>query len=97
MQRLRLLRLLRLLWGLDVRGTVAAVAEALSYSPSAISQPLALLEREARVPLPRRVGRTLELTPAAHALVAETHERLAGLERAEATLHRTSPASTDNL
>lgn len=79
---------LRLLWELDVRGTVAAVAEALSYSPSAISQQLALLEREAGVPLLRRVGRTLELTPAAHALVAETHELLAGLERAEAALHR---------
>ncbi|MFD5599521.1 LysR family transcriptional regulator [Leucobacter sp. NPDC058333] len=79
---------LRLLWELDARGTVAAVAEALKYSPSAISQQLALLEREAGVPLLRRVGRTLELTPAAHALVAETQELLAGLERAESALHR---------
>ncbi|MEJ6488519.1 LysR family transcriptional regulator [Leucobacter sp. USCH14] len=79
---------LRLLWELDARGTVAAVAEALNYSPSAISQQLALLEREAGVPLLRRAGRTLELTPAAHVLVAETHELLAGLERAEAALHR---------
>ena len=79
---------LRLLWELDSRGTVAAVAEALNYSPSAISQQLALLEREAGVPLLRRTGRTLELTPAAQALVGETHELLAGLERAEAALHR---------
>lgn len=79
---------LRLLWELNSRGTVAAVAEALNYSPSAISQQLALLEREAGVPLLRKAGRTLELTPAAHVLVAETHELLAGLERAEAALHR---------
>ncbi|QIK64297.1 LysR family transcriptional regulator [Leucobacter viscericola] len=79
---------LRLLWELDTRGTVAAVAEALRYSPSAISQQLALLEREAGVPLLHKVGRTLELTAAAQALVAETQELLAGLERAEAALHR---------
>ncbi|WP_336658745.1 LysR family transcriptional regulator [Leucobacter sp. USHLN153] len=78
---------LRLLWELDARGTVAAVAEALRYSPSAISQQLAQLEREAGVPLLLRVGRKLELTPAGHVLVAETHELLAGLERAEAALH----------
>lgn len=78
---------LRLLWELSARGTVAAVAEALNYSPSAVSQQLALLEREAGVPLLRKVGRTLELTAAGLALVAETEELLAGLERAEAALH----------
>jgi len=78
---------LRLLWELSARGTVVAVAEALNYSPSAVSQQLALLEREAGVVLLRKVGRTLELTAAAEALVAETEELLAGLERAEAVLH----------
>ncbi|MBC9926575.1 MULTISPECIES: LysR family transcriptional regulator [unclassified Leucobacter] len=82
---------LRLLWELSVRGTVAAVAEALNYSPSAVSQQLAILEREAAVPLLRRTGRTLELTAAARALVAETEALLAGLERAEAALHRGLP------
>ncbi|CAG7617689.1 LysR family transcriptional regulator [Leucobacter soli] len=82
---------LRLLWELRARGTVAAVAEALNYSPSAVSQQLALLEREAGVQLLRRVGRTLALTPAAEALAAETDELLAGLERAEAGLHRGHP------
>lgn len=79
---------LRLLWELRARGTVAAVAEALSYSPSAVSQQLSILEREAGVPLLRRSGRTLELTPAGEALVVETGLLLAGLERAEAALHR---------
>jgi len=77
---------LRLLWELSARGTVAAVAEALNYSPSAVSQQLALLEREAGVPLLRKVGRTLELTRAAEGLVADTEHLLASLERAEASL-----------
>lgn len=79
---------LRLLWELHARGTIAAVAEALSYSPSAVSQQLAVLEREAGVPLLRKTGRTLELTAAGEALVDETDELLAGLERAESALHR---------
>lgn len=82
---------LRLLWELDARGTVAAVAEALNYTPSAVSQQLGILEREAGIPLLRKAGRRLELTPAAQALVAETEELLAGLERAEAALHRGHP------
>jgi DNA-binding transcriptional LysR family regulator len=47
-----------------------------------------VLEREAGAQLLRRTGRTLELTPAGEVLVAETAELLAGLERAEAALHR---------
>lgn len=79
---------LRLLWELHARGTVAAVAAALNYSPSAVSQQLAQLEREAGVPLLRKVGRTLELTESAVALAAEAEKLLAGLERAEAVLHQ---------
>ncbi|MGO1539518.1 MAG: LysR family transcriptional regulator, partial [Leucobacter sp.] len=78
---------LRLLWELKARGTVAAVAEALKYSPSAVSQQLGLLEQEADIQLLRRVGRTLEFTVAGEVLVAEAEELLAGLERAEAALH----------
>ncbi|GAA1594605.1 LysR family transcriptional regulator [Leucobacter chromiireducens] len=79
---------LRLLWELHARGTIAAVAQALNYSPSAVSQQLALLEREAGVELLRKSGRTLELTPAGAALAAEAETLLAGLERAESALHR---------
>ena len=79
---------LRLLWEFHARGTIAAVAEALNYTPSAVSQQLGILEREAGVPLLRRLGRTLELTPAGEALVVEAEELLAGLERAEAALQR---------
>ena len=48
------LRRLRLLRELARRGTIAAVAEALSYSPSAVSQQLAALEKEAGVRLLER-------------------------------------------
>src|SRR3982750_1909280 len=51
------LRRLRLLRELRERGTIAAVADALSYTPSAVSQQLTQLEREAGVPLLERVGR----------------------------------------
>ena len=56
------LRRLRLLYELSRRGTIAAVAEALSYSPSSVSVQLAELEREAGARLLRRTGRTLQLT-----------------------------------
>ena len=58
------LRRLRLLHELAHRGTIAAVAEALSYSPSSVSVQLAELEREAGVQLLRRAGRNVQLTPA---------------------------------
>ena len=45
------LRRLRLLRELARRGTIASVAEALSFSPSAVSQQLATLEKEAGVRL----------------------------------------------
>jgi DNA-binding transcriptional LysR family regulator len=65
---------LRLLWELSSRGTIAAVAEALAYTPSAVSQQLALLEREAGVQLLRKSGRTLEFTATGEALVREAEE-----------------------
>lgn len=77
---------LRLLRELHLRGTLADVAAALQYSPSAISQQLALLEKEAGTPLLRKVGRRVQLTPQAEILVAHTTEILETLERAEADL-----------
>ena len=53
------LRRLRLLRELDARGTVHAAARALDYTPSAVSQQLAVLEREAGATLLERTGRTL--------------------------------------
>jgi len=80
------IRRLRLLRELAHRGTIAAVAEALSYTPSAVSQQLAALEREAGRPLLTRTGRRVSLTPAGAVLVEHTEAILADLERAESAL-----------
>lgn len=77
---------MRLLRELNLRGTLAAVAAALGYSPSAVSHQLSVLEREVGVPLLEPVGRRVRLTPAATALVAHTEVILAELERAEASV-----------
>lgn len=79
-------RKLRLLRELAHRGTIAAVAQALSYTPSAVSQQLAALEREAARPLLTRTGRRVTLTPAGAVLVEHAEVILADLERAEAAL-----------
>lgn len=79
-------RRLRLLRELARRGTIAAVAEALAYSPSAVSQQLAVLEREAGLPLLERTGRRVRLTPAAQNLVGHAEAVLERLEQADADL-----------
>lgn len=80
------IRRLRLLRELSVRGTLAEVAEALAYSPSSVSQQLALLEKEVGVELLRKSGRRVLLTPQALVLVEHTSELLDALERTEAAL-----------
>jgi DNA-binding transcriptional LysR family regulator len=80
------LRRLRLLSELANRGTISEVARVVGYTPSAISQSLAQLEREAGVALLERDGRRVRLTEAAHRLVARTERALAELDAAEADL-----------
>src|SRR3954466_7432407 len=77
---------LRLLHELHERGTIAAVAEALRFTPSAVSQQLAVLEREAGVPLLERAGRGVRLTDAALVLVRHAGALLERAELAEAEL-----------
>lgn len=77
------LRRLVLLRELAIRGTLAAVAEAMSYSPSAVSQQLSLLEKETGLELLRKSGRGVRLTPQAEVLVAAAGELLDTIERAE--------------
>lgn len=77
---------LRLLREVHARGTVHAAASVLGYSTSAVSQQLAVLEREAGTPLLERVGRNVRLTPAGRALVARADVLLAEVEAAEAEL-----------
>src|SRR3954453_3840722 len=79
------LRRLRLLRELKDRGTIAAVADALQFTPSAVSQQLAALEREAGVPLLERAGRGVRLTDPALVLV----------DHADALLERAALAEAD--
>src|SRR5213592_3418196 len=86
------LRRLRLLHELSRRGTVGAVAAALSYSPSSVSVQLAELEREAGTKLLRRAGRNVELTPAGQRLASYAGEALAADEAVRAELAGMSDA-----
>ena len=79
-------RRLRLLYDLAHLGTIAAVAQAHTYTPSAVSQQLAALEREAGVPLLERTGRRVVLTPAGAVLVRHAGTVLSALEAAGAAL-----------
>lgn len=74
---------MRLLRELAQRGTVTSVAVALAYSPSAVSQQLAVLEEEIGTRLFEPDGRRIRLTEQAHILVAHTATVLEQLERAE--------------
>ena len=80
------LRRLRLLHELHQRGTIAAVADALRFTPSAVSQQLAQLEREAGVPLLERSGRSVRLTDAALVLAGHAAALLERAAVAEAEL-----------
>src|ERR671915_484583 len=71
------LRRLRLLRELHQLGTIAAVADALQFTPSAVSQQLAMLER---------AGRGVRLTDAALALVDHADALLQRAALAEADL-----------
>lgn len=75
-------RRLQFLREVSARGTITAAAEALSYTPSAVSQQLSALEREVGVSLLERQGRNVALTPAGHELVAHAGDVFAALERA---------------
>lgn len=77
-------RRLRLLAQLAEHGTIAATARVCSLTPSAVSQQLALLEREVATPLLVRNGRRLVLTEAARSLVGRTEKILELLEEARA-------------
>lgn len=65
------------------RGTISAAANALGYTPSAVSQQLAALEAELGVPLRERRGRNVVLTEAGHLVVQHGQDVLAAVERTQ--------------
>ncbi|OMC29395.1 LysR family transcriptional regulator [Mycobacterium sp. GA-1841] len=87
---------LRMLRELADHGTVAAVARALSMTPSAVSQQLKILQREAGVTLIEPDGRRVRLTDAGQMLVGHADAVLAALDRARAEMdaYRSTPHGT---
>ncbi|GAA3741888.1 DNA-binding transcriptional LysR family regulator [Spinactinospora alkalitolerans] len=79
-------RRLQLLQALDKHHTVAATAEALNVTPSAVSQQLAALAKEAGVALVERRERRFLLTGAARVLLDHAQAIFAEMERAQADL-----------
>ena len=77
---------LRVLRELSHRGSLAKVAEALSYSPSTISQQLTQLEREVGVSLLEPDGRGVRLTPQAQVLVGHVERILQVIDEAQADI-----------
>ncbi len=82
---------LRVLLEFAGHGTITATAAALGYTPSAVSQQLAALERETGVALLDRTARTARLTEAGQRLAAHAAEILARIEAAEADLASPEP------
>lgn len=87
---------LRMLRELADHGTVAAVAQVLSMTPSAVSQQLKILQREAGVPLIEPEGRRVRLTDAGQVLVGHADAVLAALDRARSEMdaYRSTPRGT---
>src|ERR1700749_1974799 len=88
------IRRLRMLHEFAVRGSIARTADALGYTPSAVSQQLAALEREAGTALLDRTARSAGLTDAGRRLAKHAERILAMVEEAEADLsaHAAEPS-----
>lgn len=79
-------RRLQVLLAVVTSGSVTSAARNLGYTPSAVSQQLATLQREAGVPLLERVGRGVRPTTAGTVLAAHAEVLSAQLAKAEAEL-----------
>lgn len=77
---------LRVFRSVVASGSVQAAAAHLGYTPSAVSQHVATLQRETGLVLVERVGRGLSVTDDGHALAAQTDAILARIAEAEAVV-----------
>src|SRR4051812_42561674 len=76
-------RRLRALREVDARGSIAAAAQALGYTASAVSQSIGAMERYLDLQLLERTSRGVTLTPAGTRLVEHADVILAHLDAAE--------------
>ena len=90
-------RRLRTFREVALHGTIRAASEALSFTPSAVSQQVSALERELGVELLKRTGRSVHLTAAGRALVERAEGILAGLAETEAEVKSIADASPRTL
>jgi DNA-binding transcriptional LysR family regulator len=88
---------LRIIFELRRRGTLGRVAAALTFSPSAISQQLALLEHEVGAKLVEPVGRGVRLTAQGELLAEHAERILREVEEAEAALSASRTTTTGRL
>jgi DNA-binding transcriptional LysR family regulator len=79
-------RRLRVLCAVADHPTLSAAADALSYTPSAVSQQIVALEREIGVRVLHRGPRGVRLTAAGQLLVEQARPILSGLQAAEASI-----------
>ncbi|MFJ8357822.1 LysR family transcriptional regulator [Streptomyces sp. NPDC093984] len=90
-------RRLMLLREVEARGSIAAAAQALNYTRSAVSQQLSVLEDETGTTLLTRDGQRAGLTAAGHLLVRHVERVIAQLEEAEAELRSREGEVTGEL
>jgi DNA-binding transcriptional LysR family regulator len=88
---------LRSLEAVQAHGSVVAAAQALGFTPSAVSQQIKRLERQSGVELLERVGRGVILTGPGRVLVEEGARIAAELERLETDLHAHAGEVTGDL
>ena len=88
---------LRSLEAVHTHGSVVAAAQALGFTPSAISQQIKRLERQSGVELLERVGRGVILSGPGRILVEEGARIAADLERLETDLHAHAGEATGDL
>ncbi|MGP3991313.1 LysR family transcriptional regulator [Streptomyces sp. 3N207] len=88
---------LRMLRELSRCGTLTEAAEALHYTPSAVSQQLSALEREVGVALLEHVGRRVRLTEIGRVLAQHAGDVLAAEERARIALEQARETLTADL
>lgn len=79
-------RRLRVLCAVADQPSLSAAAEALTFTPSAVSQSIVALERELGVKLLHRTARGVTLTEMGRTLVAHARPILEGLHEAQASL-----------
>lgn len=90
-------RRLRVLCAVAEHSTLSAAADALSYTPSAVSQQIVALEREIGVRVLHRSPRGVRLTATGQLLVDHARPILSGLKAAEASLNALNELSTGRL